>query len=86
MKETKKKRLTKEQYCKILDEANAVQLYVEEGWTYKQISDKFGISTSSVSTYLRTIKKIKVREPKKKTRTKKCLSNRYKIWFMDYYK
>lgn len=82
MEEIKKKRFTKEQYCKILDEANAVQLYVEDGWTYKQISDKFGISTSSVSTYLRTIKKIKVREPKKRPELRNVypIGTKFGLW------
>lgn len=30
--EIKKKRMTREEYCKILDEVNAVKLYVEDGW------------------------------------------------------
>lgn len=66
LQESKKKRMTREEYCKILDEANAVKLYTEEGWNQEKISKEFGVSKGAVSTYLKTIKGIQVREAKRR--------------------
>lgn len=61
-----KKRMSREEYCKILDEANAVKLYLEDRWSQQEISEKFGVSKGSVSTYLKVIKGIKIREAKRR--------------------
>jgi predicted transcriptional regulator len=66
LQEIKKKRMTREEYCKILEEANAVKLYTEDGWNQEQISKEFKVSKGAVSTYLKTIKGITVRAAKRR--------------------
>lgn len=80
--EIKKKRMTREEYCKILDEANAVKLYTEDGWNQEQISKEFGVSKGSVSTYLRTIKGIQVREAKRRPELRETypIGTKFGLW------
>lgn len=64
--QVKRKRMTQEEYCKILDDAETVKLYTEEGWTQEKISKEFGVSKGAVANYLKNIKGIKVRAAKKR--------------------
>lgn len=63
------------EYCKILDELNAVKLYTEDEYTEEQISNISGVSKGSVHTYLSIIKGIKTR----KAARRKSLRNIYPI-------
>lgn len=78
----KKKRMSKDEYTKILDEANAVKLYLEEGWNQEQISKKFGVSKGSVANYLKNIKNIQVRAPKKREELRNTypIGTKFGLW------
>lgn len=80
--EIKKKRMTREEYCKILDEANAVKLYVEDGWNQEQISKEFGVSKGAVSTYLKTIKGIQTRAAKRRPELRETypIGTKFGLW------
>lgn len=60
-----KKRLTRKEYCKILDEANAVKLYTEDGWTQTKIAETFNVPHSSVSIYFQ-LREIDTKEIRKR--------------------
>lgn len=80
--EIKKKRMTREEYCKILDEVNAVKLYTEDHWSQEQISKEFGVSKGSVGTYLRTIKGIQIREAKRRPELRETypIGTKFGLW------
>lgn len=78
----KKKRMSKDEYTKILDEANAVKLYLEEGWNQEQISKEFGVSKGSVANYLKNIKNIQVRASKKREELRNTypIGTKFGLW------
>lgn len=80
--EIRKKRMTREEYCKILDEANAVKLYIEDGWNQEQISKEFGVSKGAVSTYLKTIKGIQTRAAKRRPELRETypIGTKFGLW------